>query len=217
MFTGIVEETAAVKTFSQTSTGCSLSVVSGLDHAATALGDSIAIDGVCLTVVKKQGAQLWFDLADETLRRTTLGEVSSGSRVNLERSLRVGERVHGHFVFGHVDGLAELVTRTNEQHSIKMVWRFPAGLRGLFAEKGSVSLSGISLTLGEVRDDTFAVYLIPHTLAVTTLSDRKPGDMVNLEVDMLARYVQAQLQNITPRAGLSRETLIRCGFDGGAE
>ena len=194
MFSGIVEEAATVVSLDQNGERATTLVIdSGLDHSSTELGDSIAIEGVCLTVVKREDRRLYFELAEETLRRTSLGSLVAGTQVNLERSLVIGERLHGHFVFGHVDCTATLEQITDEEGSKRFEWSIPSQYRQFIVEKGSVSLSGISLTVGEVQGDRFAVYIIPHTLEVTTLSDRKVGDSVNLEVDMLARYTQSIL------------------------
>ena len=215
MFSGIVEEAARVVSLTRSGSGGRLVVDSGLDHADTGTGDSIAIEGVCLTVVAVQGSRLEFDLAEETIRRSTLGELHSGVRVNLERSLRLGERLHGHLVCGHIDGVLTLEARRPEGSSTAYVWRFPVELRGFVAPKGSVAVAGVSLTVGEVGEAIFSTYVVPHTAAVTTLAERRPGDRVNFEVDVLARYVQSLLQaggeNIAA-AGITPEFLRRHGF-----
>lgn len=211
MFSGIVEESAEVVSFDKAREPARLEVKSSLDHAETKLGDSIAISGVCLTVVKKEGQKLSFELAAETLRRSTLGELKAGDRVHLERSLKLGDRLHGHFVFGHVDTTIELVSRTNDGKCDRLEWRFPKEFRQYIASKGSVSISGTSLTVGEVTDNTFSVYIIPHTSEVTTLSQLPVGGRANFEVDMLARYVGNML--IQERSdSLSEKKLIACGF-----
>lgn len=193
MFAGIVEESAVVRSISSGEPPVRLEIESALDHSGTQLGDSICIDGVCLTVVKNvrngERTVLSFDVALETLRRSTLGSLTAGQRVNLERSLVSGARVHGHFVFGHVDGTGTLRRRERDGNCDRLVISFPKELRPYIAQKGSISLCGTSLTVGEVSDDSFAVYIVPHTNEVTTLSQLKVGQTVNLEVDMLARYV----------------------------
>jgi len=193
MFSGIIEETAAVIALRREGGAASLSVESGLDHAESAPGDSIAIEGVCLTLVEKRGKQLRFDVSEETLRRSTLGRAAAGTPVNLERSLRLGQRIHGHLVYGHVDGTAVLKGRRTEGGGLRLEWAFPARLRRFIVEKGSVALAGVSLTVGETAGETFAVYIVPHTLRLTTLSSLQVGQEVNLEVDMLARYVESVL------------------------
>jgi riboflavin synthase len=204
MFTGIVEEVARVESLVSSGSGKRLSIRSALDHADTSLGDSICISGVCLTVVAKNGPVLAFDLAEETLRRTILGRLSSGSGVNLERSLKPTSRNSGHFVFGHVDGSLKLVARKAEAGSECFTWGFDPKFRAYLCEKGSVSISGVSLTVGQVRNDNFDVYLIPHTLAVTTLGEMRVGDEANLELDMLARYVVNALAAQTAKCSESK-------------
>ncbi|MCB0333108.1 MAG: riboflavin synthase [Bdellovibrionales bacterium] len=203
MFSGIVEESARVHHFDHERQPARLVIESALDHSETKLGDSICIGGVCLTVVQKEQegntkTLLSFDLADETLRKSTHGTLVDGQHVNLERSLSIGSRLHGHFVFGHVDGVIELVSRTPDGACDRLEWRAPTSLMKYIAPKGSASLSGVSLTVGEVTQDTFSVYIVPHTDEVTTLSECQPGDKVNIEIDMLARYVDRILQGESP-------------------
>jgi len=195
MFSGIVEESAIVQQFAQTTEPFRLTIASKLDHSDTEIGDSICIDGVCLTVVQLGDGNLSFDLARETVRRSTLGNLKVGDRVNLERSLRLGGRLHGHFVSGHVDGVIILESRENDGNCDRLAWTFPAELAPYFAPKGSVSISGISLTVGEVSGLTFSVYIVPHTADVTTLKTLKPGDQANVEVDMLARYLYQMISD----------------------
>lgn len=189
MFSGIIEERAVIDSVSQSGGGARVVVRSGLDHSETQLGDSIAVNGVCLTVVEKNDALLSFDAVNETIKRTNLKSVRSGSFVNLERSLRVGERVHGHFVFGHVDGVVKLLSSIQDGSSIRLSFDLPMEFRPYIVTKGSVSISGVSLTVGEVSGGSFSVYIIPHTAAETTLGALTIGEEANLEVDMLARYV----------------------------
>jgi riboflavin synthase len=180
VFTGIVREIGRVVSFD----GRRLVVDAETTRAAE--GDSIAVDGVCLTAV--DGSQLAFDVVDETLSRTTLGGLAPGDRVNLEPALRAGEPLGGHIVQGHVDGLGR-VRRTGEP-----VWiDAPPELRRYLVEKGSITVDGVSLTIALVDDGGFAVALVPHTLEVTTLGALEPGDHVNLEVDVLAKYVERLL------------------------
>lgn len=155
------------------------------------IGDSVAISGVCLTVTEfsPQREEACFDIVSETLRRTTLGSLQVGSLCHIERSLRMGESLDGHLVFGHVDATTKLLKRVPEGETQKLLFELPKDLAHLFAEKGSVSLSGVSLTLGEVTKESFSVYLIPHTLEKTIFSQLSVGESVNVEVDMIARYV----------------------------
>lgn len=212
MFSGIIEERATVAALRRQNGTAALSVESGLDHAATKLGDSIAIDGVCLTVVEKRGGRLSFDVSQETLRRSTIGRLGAGDRVNLERSLSLGQRIHGHLVYGHVDGTAALHGRRSEGDGLRLEWKYPAALRRFIVEKGSIAVAGVSLTVGEVSNESFVIYAIPHTLALTTLSVLEPGQQVNLEVDMLGRYVESMLKGRGEPGGVSMEFLRQHGY-----
>jgi riboflavin synthase len=154
-------------------------------------GDSVAVDGCCLTVVLASEARLAFDAVPETLRRTTLGQRAAGDPVNLELPVKPSDRLGGHFVQGHVDAVSEVVARRVKGDDAVMTFRLPEALEGQVVEKGSVAIDGVSLTVMAVKGATFSVALIPHTLAVTTLGRRAPGDHVNLEGDILAKYVAA--------------------------
>jgi len=213
VFSGIVEEAATVASYRQSADEAKLVIQSRLDHSKTRLGDSICIDGVCLTVVAHDGkGALSFDLASETIRRSTLGGKKSGDKVNLERSLALGDRLHGHFVFGHVDARITLLMRKNEGTCDRLLWSLPPEFRHMVVSKGSVSLSGVSLTVGEVDDKSFSVYIIPHTSDVTTLQSLKVGDEANFEVDMLARYVNSALKGERAAGGMSLEFLKAHGY-----
>jgi len=159
------------------------------------IGDSIAVNGCCLTVVEVDPQQhtFGFDAGAETLSRTNLGRLQQGSRINLERSLRIGDELGGHFVTGHIDGLGYLDQRVDEKDWSTFWFRMPARLAHQLASKGSIAVDGVSLTLVDVEDERFSVALIPHTLAITTLGKLQPGDPVNLETDVLAKYVERQL------------------------
>lgn len=195
MFSGIVEEACPVVSFTLLDEVKRLCVRSSLDHSDTRSGDSIAINGVCLTVIKCESGELSFDIAEETLRRTSLGELTAGARVNLERSLQVGDRISGHFVFGHVDTTATLVSRESEGVNTILTWQIASEYMRYIATKGSVSISGVSLTVGETTRDTFRVYVIPHTFEKTNLAAITVGTRVNIEIDMLARYVDNALRH----------------------
>jgi len=162
--------------------------------ARSRLGDSIAINGCCLTVVEIDGADLSFEAGPETLQRTNLGRLRAGDRVNLETSLRVGESLGGHFVTGHIDGVGQVERREEDGEWITMWFSAGEGLTRQMASKGSIAVDGVSLTLVDVEDARFSVALIPHTLSVTTLGQRRLGDDVNLETDVLAKYVERQLK-----------------------
>lgn len=187
MFTGLVEETGKILEVEE---GPFLKVRIGARRVLEDLevGDSVAVDGVCLTAVAVDGEGFWVELARETLRRTA-PTWRVGHRPNLERALKVGDRLGGHLVTGHVDGVAELVEVREAPGARDFVFLPPRGLSPYLAEKGSVALNGVSLTVAGLEGEAFLVTLIPHTLAVTNLGGLGPGDRVNLEVDLIARYV----------------------------
>ena len=193
MFTGILTEIGEVLSVTaQADDLHRVKIACRYPRAGIADGASIACSGVCLTVVEaaEQGGRTWFaaDAGAETLRVTTAGTWRQGSRINLERALKIGDELGGHLVSGHVDGLAELLARDDLTDMAKLVFRAPAALARFIAQKGSVALDGVSLTVNEVADETFSVLIIPHTLRVTTLGELHPGMRVNLEVDQMARY-----------------------------
>jgi riboflavin synthase len=194
MFTGLVEAIGIVDSVRPEGPGVRLLVRAG-DLAADAnLGDSIAINGCCLTVVERSGELLGFDAGSETLSRTNLGKLVPGSRVNLERSLKVGDRLGGHYVSGHIDAVGTL-ERVKQEGDWAFYWcRVPLELSRQMASKGSIAVDGVSLTLVDVEPGLFSVALIPHTLEVTTLGKLLPGDTVNIETDILAKYVEQQLK-----------------------
>ncbi|MBN8889987.1 MAG: riboflavin synthase subunit alpha [Rhodospirillales bacterium 70-18] len=192
MFTGIVTGLGSVRAITPLGDGRDMRLVIGTSWANTAeipLGASIACSGCCLTAVEV-GAD-WFaaDASAETLSKTTLGGWAVGTRVNLERPLRVGDELGGHIVSGHVDGVAEVLAAAAENGSTRWTFRVPAALARFIAPKGSVAVDGVSLTVNEVDGDSFGVNIIPHTAAVTTFGLLRPGDRVNIEIDTLARYV----------------------------
>jgi len=191
MFTGIVTDIGRVAEVTPVPHGRRLRMATSYDAASIALGASIACAGVCLTVVDRgDGGGSWFDVevSPETLARTVLGSWTVGTRVDLERSLRIGDELGGHIVTGHVDGVARIVAREDEAAWAKLSVEAPPDLAKFIAEKGSVALDGVSLTVNGVRGSIFDLMLIPHTLAVTTFGERKAGDALNLEVDLMARY-----------------------------
>jgi riboflavin synthase len=196
MFTGIVEALGRVETTAEQGGGRRLAV-SVPDEAGwqRALGESVSVSGVCLTVVKMEPGRLAFDLAEETLRVTTLGTLAAGDLVNLERPLRLDDRLGGHLVLGHVDGVGEVTDARPEGSGARLAVAVPARLRPLLIPKGSVAIDGVSLTVAALEDGAFAVALIPHTLAVTTLGRRRRGDPVNLEMDVIGKYVRGFLQH----------------------
>lgn len=194
MFTGIVTDVGEVLRVSPLPSGVRVRIATADDPATIAIGASIACAGPCLTVVAtgSDGGRNWFDVeaSTETLARTTLGDWHPGSRVNLERALRVGDELGGHIVTGHIDGVAEVLERREEGGMARFEIEAPAALARYIAEKGSVALDGTSLTVNEVDGPRFAVMIIPHTLQVTTWGALRPGDRLNLEVDLFARYLE---------------------------
>lgn len=194
MFTGLVSATAKVVARRSSPGGGVLSVERPAACAGAALGESIAVSGVCLTVVPPLDPKiLTFDVSPETIARSTLGGLETGARVNLERALLPTDRLGGHVVAGHVDGTAEVLSVERAGDSWTFSFALPAALARYAVEKGSVAVDGISLTIAQLRDGSFDVAVIPHTFAQTTLGDRKPGDRVNLEVDLLGKYVERLL------------------------
>jgi len=188
MFTGIITDIGTIRSREQRG-DTRFAIRTGFDTGTIAIGASIACSGVCLTVVQKGGDWFAVDVSAETLSRTCLGDWQAGSRVNLERSLKVGDELGGHIVSGHVDGLANVVEIRQEGDSLRVVLEVPGNLAGYIAEKGSVALDGVSLTVNQVSGTQFGINLIPHTRAVTTLSDIAVSRKLNLEIDVLARYV----------------------------
>lgn len=170
-----------------------LEIETGLDLNNVSIGASIACSGVCLTVTLKEKNSFWTDVSGETLRKTIIKDWAVGTKVNIEPSLHLGDEIGGHFVFGHVDGVAQImdIKEEGESHVVRM--KVPEELSKYIAPKGSVSLDGISLTVNDVENDTFSVNIIPHTWENTTLGLKNTGDALNIEIDMLARYVARML------------------------
>jgi riboflavin synthase len=205
MFTGIVTDLGTVREVLPIGGANDMRLVIGTspaflaDPAPAAIGASIACSGVCLTAVELGGDWFAADASAETLSKTTLGALRAGSRLNLERSLRLGDELGGHLVSGHVDGVAEVLAAVPENASVRWRFRLPPGLARFVAAKGSIAIDGVSLTVNEVAGDEFGVNIIPHTAAVTTFATLQPGARVNIEIDTLARYV-ARLVAVDPGA-----------------
>lgn len=198
MFTGLVQSLATVREVRTREPGRGLRIAAPQIAAQAKLGDSIAVNGCCLTVVDVAGDQLAFEAGPETLSRTNLGSLQPGDRVNLEASLRVGDPLGGHYVTGHVEAVGTVDARGDDRDWSTFWFRFPRELGRYLVPKGSVAVDGVSLTVVDVEAERFSVQLIPHTLAVTTLGGRQVGDRVNLETDLLAKYVQKQLGRESP-------------------
>lgn len=194
MFSGIVAAVGRIKHIEPLADGIRITVDNnGLDLADIIVGDSVAHSGVCLTVIEMNGPQLKYDVSRETLN-CTIGLDAVGSEVNLEKSLRLADRLGGHLVTGHVDGVGEVVKFAPVGESHELVIRAPAAISGYIARKGSITINGVSLTVNRVESRDFWINLIPHTVAVTNLKHLKPGSKVNLEIDLIARYVERMLE-----------------------
>jgi riboflavin synthase len=186
VFSGIIERVGEVVALAAHNSGARLAVRSTL--RGLTVGESIAVSGACMTVTSARGGTFSVDVSPESLRRTTLGSLAPGAHVNLERSLRLADRLSGHLVFGHVDGIGTLGSVRPEGDGALYRFTIPAALGRFLVEKGSIAVDGISLTVFACTNRSFTVAVIPHTLASTTLKERRPGDRVNIESDMLARY-----------------------------
>ena len=195
MFTGIVEEAGQVVAFRPSATGWRLEVAARTAARGVAPGDSVAVNGCCLTAVKVKAGRLTFDVLEQTRRLTNLAAVGPGGSVNLERSLQVGGRIGGHFVTGHIDGTGVIDVFEPRGKDYYMQVRVPAGMGRYLIPKGSIAVDGISLTVAEVDAERFAVWVIPTTLKLTCLRERKVRDAVNLEFDMLGKYVESLINN----------------------
>jgi len=197
MFTGIVEETGHVVAFTPHATSWRLQIAARAALRDVALGDSIAVNGCCLTVVEYDAQHLYFDVLEETRRLTNFAALTAGALVNLERSLRFDGKMGGHFVSGHIDGQGEIEVLEVRGKDTYLRVRVPAGGGRYLIHKGSIAIDGMSLTVAEVAGDSFAVWLIPTTLALTNIRTRRAGERVNLEFDLLGKYVE-KLLNIRP-------------------
>lgn len=194
MFTGLVRDIGSIVEIHKENGGQrAVIAVDALDLDAEKIGASIACSGCCLTVTDKTAQQFTVEISAETLDKTNLGDWRAGTRINLEPSLRMGDELGGHLVSGHIDGLAQILDIAPVDISYKITLKSPHNLLKYIAEKGSITLDGISLTINAVDGDCFSVNIIPHTWQRTTLRDRKTGDNVNIEIDMLARYVERML------------------------
>jgi riboflavin synthase len=190
MFTGLVEETGEFLALQRSGAGARFAVRAPIVSSDVRLGDSIAVNGCCLTVTEQDGENLTFDLLDETLARTNLGQLAAATPVNLERALSARGRLGGHFVQGHIDTASQVLALEPVGADHRLEIALPAEFARHVAFKGSIAIDGISLTVAEVKEASFVVWIIPHTLAMTNLQSKKAGDSVNLEFDLLAKYVE---------------------------
>ena len=214
MFTGLIEDLGTIRDLSTSAEQAKLTVATSLPMQEIKLGESIAVNGVCLTVTDYGNGSFTADVSPETLRCTSLGRLPGRSRVNLERAVRLSDRLGGHLVTGHVDGLARIAERRQSENA--WLFRFLAdrSICSFLVAKGSVAIDGISLTVNEVDDVSFGVSIIPHTLAMTTLQERKVGDEVNVETDLIGKYVARFLSsaNTEKPQGITLDALAKHGF-----
>lgn len=212
MFTGLIEAVGRVAAIERRGAAALLKVESVLPTTEIALGDSVAVNGACLTVTVKSTSTMTFDVSPESLASTTLGSLGNGSRVNLERAMRLGDRLGGHIVTGHVDAIARLagIRETSGNHILN--FSLPPDAARYLVPKGSVTIDGISLTVNTVSADGFSVNIIPHTFSNTTLSGIRTGQQVNIETDIIGKYVERLTQPWSSSSGLSLRTLAEHGF-----
>ena len=212
MFTGLIEDTGRIVAFNRRSEAGVLTVATALPLAEIAIGDSVAVNGACLTVTEKGGGTLSFDVSPESITRTTVGRLKNGGRVNLERALKVGDRLGGHIVSGHIDCCGLLTGADNRSGNFQLQFSLPTEHARYLVEKGSVAIDGISLTVNSVSRDGFSVNIIPHTYSRTTLEQIRTGDEVNIETDIIGKYVERLTTPWKSSGGLSMKTLAENGF-----
>jgi len=215
MFTGIIEEVGKVKSVQISSSPAAIEIEAARVLESLEPGDSVAVNGTCLTVRTKKKRSFRAELSQETLVRTNLGQLPPGNRVNLERALLPTTRLGGHFVQGHIDGVAKVLTIESENGFAFYRFSLPSPIKPYVVEKGSIAVDGISLTVSRLEGDSFQVAIIPHTLENTNLGERRIGDLVNLECDVLAKYVESLLShraNLEKRSGLTVEYLKERGY-----
>lgn len=215
MFTGLIEETGTVESIKKSVKSATISILAKKVLEDVKIGDSIAISGICLTVTHFVKGRFSVDVMAETLRRTYFGQIHSGERVNLERALRAGDRLGGHMVSGHIDGTGTILDRTEEDNAVWFSIGAPAEVLRYIIEKGSIAIDGISLTVANVTESSFSVSIIPHTLEETNLFWKKPGNPVNLECDMVGKYIEKLITHDTaqtPKKKIDLDFLADNGF-----
>ncbi|GFO64741.1 riboflavin synthase [Geomonas paludis] len=213
MFTGLIETVGELVSIERRGASGSLTVKTSLPLDEIRIGDSIAINGACLTVVRKGGGAVTFDVSPETIDRTAFKNLKSGAPLNMERAMRLSDRLDGHLVSGHVDCVATITERREVANNIVFSFRFPAEFAKYIAAKGSVAIDGISLTVNEVGADSFSVNIIPHTASKTTLISKRVGDEVNIETDLLCRYLERLLAGKERnQGGVTMDLLAKNGF-----
>ncbi|MBW2367493.1 MAG: riboflavin synthase [Deltaproteobacteria bacterium] len=216
MFTGIIEGLGTVASVRSSGRGKRLGITSGFPLAGTKIGDSIAVNGACLTAVILDGSRFEVDLSPETVHTTTLGKVKTGQSVNIERALRLSDRLDGHLVSGHVDCVGTIRSLKNLGNVILITISVPVALTRYMIQKGSVAVDGVSLTINDRRSDAFDVSIIPHTAKLTTVGLKRPGDAVNIETDLVGKYIERFVTQPASTAGHDKpgieELLARSGF-----
>ena len=220
MFTGIIEGLGTISAIAASGQGSRMTITADFALDGTRIGDSIAVNGACLTAVTLSGARFTVDVAPETLQRSVLGKIKIGDRVNLERALRLSDRLDGHLVSGHVDGMATLRERKTLANAIIITYAAPPQLTRYMIEKGSVAIDGTSLTINRVDQSSFDVSIIPHTASLTTVGLKKVGDRVNIETDMIGKYVERFVLHPAPAdqtdapsgSGIDMAFLAKSGF-----
>ena len=213
MFTGIIEELGTVGQLDRRPDSIKLTIQARKVLEGTQLGDSIAVNGVCLTVTSMTDSSFTADVMHETMRRSSLSDIKSGSKVNLERAMQVGGRLGGHIVSGHIDGVGHIARIAADGIARVITISIPKDMEPFIVEKGSIAIDGISLTVVSVGNSQFSVSIIPHTMANTTLIDKHPGAVVNLETDVIGKYVHSFTTAHTgKRSGITLETLLENGF-----
>ena len=210
MFTGIIEQVGVVASLIRGQQSAKLMIAAPKIFEDLKAGDSVAVDGCCLTVTHERRGFAEFDVSAESLKRTTLGELRIGSKVNLERALQLSSRLGGHLVTGHIDGVGEIRSKVARAEGVEFQLSVPSDLLRYLVVKGSLALDGISLTVADFRDGLVVLSLVPQTLKATNLGQRNAGDRVNLEVDLLSKYIEQHLRG-EPK-GISDETMMRVGF-----
>lgn len=214
MFTGLIEEVGEIAELQGGTRGGSLVLRCPGMAPELVLGESVAVNGICLTVTRMAGGRCWMDFSESTCQVTTLGGWRAGRKVNLERALKLGDRLGGHLVTGHVDAVGKLLARDPVGQGVRLAFSLPGSLCRQIVVKGSVAVDGTSLTINEAEGETFSVTIIPHTAERTTLLSLLPGDAVNVETDLLGKYVERMLGGYLPArpAGLTMERLVDSGF-----